>query len=87
VVAVAVRANGTWVTKARRPPTEPLVRLTVEVSSAELAALSFVAVVVTSCGPPALINAANRGLRTVRQAAARHPDLPVHLRTGGGESW
>jgi hypothetical protein len=69
-----------WVTKAQQPPTEPLLTLTVRVTSAELAALSSVAVVVTSCGPPALINTANQGLRTVREAAARHPDLPTHIR-------
>jgi hypothetical protein len=45
-VPVTVRTNRTWVKKAQQPPTEPLVTLTVEVTSTELAALSFVAVAV-----------------------------------------
>ena len=45
--------------------------LVVRLSSAEVAALSFVAVVVTSDVDPVVVNAADRGLRAVRQAAAK----------------
>ncbi|MCA1604346.1 MAG: hypothetical protein LC775_02435 [Acidobacteria bacterium] len=55
---------------------ETVVSLTVHVTLSELAALSKAAVVVTSAGETRFINAADRGLRKVRDAAVKHPRLP-----------
>lgn len=60
--------------RAKRPP-EPRVELTVLVTSSELAALSFVAVIVTSAVEVRVVNAAESALRRVRAAAASHPEL------------
>lgn len=49
----------------------PLVSLTVRLTPIELAALSHVAVVVTSAADVKVINAAETGLRRIREAAAR----------------
>lgn len=46
--------------------------VTVRLTFAELSALSFVAVMVTSAVDPAVVNAADRGLRKLREAAVGH---------------
>jgi hypothetical protein len=56
------------------------VQLTVLLAPAELAALSHVAVVVTSAADTGVIYAAEAGLRSIRQAAAGHPARLAHLR-------
>lgn len=63
-------------------PGEKLVTLTVRLTPAQLAALSHVAVVVTAAADAAVINAAEAGLRCIREAAAKHPALPEHLKRG-----
>lgn len=70
----------TRIVNPRRPVDEPLSPVIVQLTSAELAALSFVAVVVTSAVDVTVINAADRGLRKLREAAAGHPALPMKIR-------
>ena len=67
--------------EAKRPPPkdEPLYELAVQLTTAELAALSFVAVVVTSAVEQPVVNAADRGLRKIREAAARRSARPDYL--------
>jgi hypothetical protein len=60
--------------RTKRPP-EQRVELTVLVTSSELAALSFVAVIVTSAVEVRVLSAAESALRRIRAAAASHPDL------------
>lgn len=69
--------------KTRKKPSgqdkETVVSLTVQVTLTELAAMSRAAFVVTSPGDTRFINAADRGLRKIRDAAKKHsrlPDLP-----------
>lgn len=57
-----------------------LFRLTVDLTSAELAGVSRAAVVVTSSGDRATVNAAERGWQKVRAAARSHPDLRTETR-------
>lgn len=52
------------------------VPLTVDVTVSELSALSHAVVVVTSAAERAVVNAAERGFRKVREAAKKHPKLP-----------
>lgn len=59
-----------------KPPTR-LVHLTVDVTVPELSALSHAVVVVTSAAERAVVNAAERGFRKVREAAKKHPELPI----------
>ncbi len=49
-----------------------LLPLTIQLTAAETAALSTVAVMVTSAVDAAVVNAADRGLQKLRQAAANH---------------
>ena len=60
--------------RAKRPA-EARIELTVLVTSSELAALSFVAVIVTSAVEVRVLSAAESALRRVRAAAASHPEL------------
>jgi hypothetical protein len=48
------------------------VRITVRLTVDEVIALSFVAVAVTSAVDAQVVNAAGRGLRELREAAAAH---------------
>lgn len=66
-----------------KPPAEQLSAVLVQLTAAELAAISRAAVVVTASGEPAFINAAESALRKLRDAAAKHPDTP---RTTLGQS-
>lgn len=49
-----------------------LVLVTVRLTAAEASALSFVAVAVTSAVDDRVVNAADRGLHKLREAAAAH---------------
>lgn len=55
---------------------ERLISVTVRLTVPELSAVSHSAVVVTSSGDPVVINAADRAMRKLREAAAKHPELP-----------
>lgn len=55
-----------------RKPSERLLPITVRLTVAELAALSHVAVMVTSAVDAVVVNAADRGLLKLREAAANH---------------
>lgn len=61
-------------------PPERSVPLTVKVTIPELSALSRAAVVVTWAAERAVVNAAERGLRKVREAAKKHPELPTECK-------
>jgi hypothetical protein len=61
-------------TDAKTPAARTL-PVTVRLTIAEMWAVSRAAVVVTSCGEPAFINATDRALRKLRDAAKKHPDL------------
>lgn len=61
-------------------PVAKLIAVTVRLTSAELAAVSRAAVVVTSGGEPIVINAADRALRKLRDAAAKHPETADEIR-------
>ncbi len=58
--------------ESRKPAEEWLLSLTVRLTAAELTALSYVAVAVTSAVDVVVVNAADRGLRKLREAAANH---------------
>jgi hypothetical protein len=60
------------VTKGNTTTTALLLPITVRLTTAEAAALSFVAVMVTSAVDVAVVNAADRGLLKLREAAAGH---------------
>jgi hypothetical protein len=62
--------------KAVNQGKESTISLTVRLTLSELAALSIATVVVTSTGEARFINAADRGLRKVRNAAKEHPHKP-----------
>lgn len=62
--------------KPKKPLEEKLRAVTVQLTAAELAAISRAAVVVTSSGEAAFVNAAESALRKLRDAAAMHPDSP-----------
>jgi hypothetical protein len=66
--------------KSRKPVPDRLAAVTVELTIAELAAVSRAGTVVTSSGDVSFVNAADRALRKLRAAAARHPDLPEEAR-------
>lgn len=66
--------------KAQQIPGERLLSLTLKVTTPELSALSHAAVVVTSAAERAVVNAAERGLRKVREAARKHPELPTECK-------
>jgi organic radical activating enzyme len=68
------------VTKQSKAPAVKLVAVTVRLTRAELAAVSRAAVVVISGGEPVVINAADRALRKLRDAAARHPETAEEIR-------
>lgn len=53
-----------------------LLSVTVGLTVLELSAVSRAAVVVTSSGEPAFLNAADRALRKLRDAAGTHPEVP-----------
>ncbi|GAA3881382.1 hypothetical protein GCM10022243_52470 [Saccharothrix violaceirubra] len=54
-----------------------LVSLTVKLTVSELAAMSHVAVTVTSAADQVKVNAADRALRKIRDAARQHKSLPL----------
>lgn len=56
-----------------RPKPDSLIAVTVQLTTAELAAISRVAAVVTSGGEPVFLNAADAALRKLRDAAKKHP--------------
>jgi hypothetical protein len=66
--------------KTQEKPADRLLSITVRLTVAELTAVSRAAVVVISIGEPATINAASRGLRKLREAARKHPDLPIECK-------
>ncbi|MGQ0839094.1 hypothetical protein [Actinokineospora sp.] len=61
----------------QEPPNNRLYPVTVRLSMAELSAVSRAAFVVTSPGEVGFINAADRGLRKLRDIAKTHADLPT----------
>lgn len=66
--------------ESQEKPTVRRYPLTVRLSMAELSAVSRAAFVVTSPGEVGFINAADRGLRKLRDAAKQHADLPTECK-------
>ena len=60
----------------REKPAERLLSVTVRLTVTELSAVSRAAAVVTTSGEPIFINAADRAMRKLRDAAAKYPELP-----------
>jgi hypothetical protein len=64
--------GGADVTDEQKTAAALLLPITIRLTTAETAALSFVAVMVTSAVDVAVVNAADRGLLKLREAAAGH---------------